>query len=220
MSAPLRRTLTLTSLLSLLLLTTSACTTPSTSADCPAPVETATTKSVVVGSLSPEQLALLNAPGVERAKLYLDAQGKIIKVAAYVTKEQLPEWLFPLADKELGQGPDDSYEVEHYEEIGKVYELSRVVNGLKVELSVRAEDKRVYYIERELPEAELPEPVKAALAGAEVTRRSLKTLGEVQQYHIRHMKGGQEHRTVFNAQGEALLSQRLLPTVVEITPAP
>lgn len=203
-----------------LLLIASACTTAPKAADCPTPVETATTTSVVVGSLSPEQLAMLNAPGIERAKLYLDDQGKIIKVATYITKDQLPEWFIALADKELGMGADDSYELELYSEVGKVYEITRVINGLKVELSVRADNKRVYYIERELPEAELPEPIKAALAGAEVTRRALKTIGDAQQYHIRHMKNGQEHRTVFNAQGEPLLSQRLLPTVVEITPAP
>lgn len=201
------------------LLPLNACTTAAPQT-CPDPQPTASVSAPTGGSLNKAQLELLSAPNVLRAKLYLDDQGAIIKVAAYVPKEALPAWVHEGADKHLGAGQDDSYEQEIYKDAGLVYEITRIVDGQKVEVSLRADDQSVYYIERVITPDKLPQAAQDAISNEQLLRASERTQGDKKSYQVRVQRDNDEHRLVFDEAGALTRTQRLLDTVVEITPAP
>ena len=204
--------------LALLALAPMACSTPAT---CPDPAlqgaDATIDASRAQGSttLSAPIFALLSSSAAQRAKLYVDERGQITKVTIYTAREAAPEWLHALADAQIGQGPDESFEQEIYADIGLVYEVTRQVQGKRVELAAR-EDRSVHYIEQELTLDELPEPVKLALASEQILRVTRKTMGQTVLHQARVKRGEHEHRLVFDAQGALTQTSRVVPMNLEL----
>jgi len=173
----------------------------------------------------PAQLRdLLRDGKVSRARFYLDAQGRVAKVALYVSAAELPGWVIPLADAKIGAGQNDTYEVEHYADLGLAYEVTREVNGSRKEISFGA-DQRVLYTEEAVERDALPQAVRDQIAqleasGATFKRSVKKTTDGVVSLHVRMTQGDREHRLTFDEAG-ALRERGLdIPAHVLITTSP
>jgi hypothetical protein len=171
----------------------------------------------------PKTLTELLASGKARkARIYLDASGRVVKASLYVQAADLPDWVLPLAETTIGAGSEDSYEVEYYEGIGMAYEVTRQVEGVRREVSF-GEDKRVLYTEVLVERDALPQPAKDAITQAEASgatfKRSVKksVTGGDEQLQVRLISGENEHRLVFTLAGELLSRSLDTPARVEIT---
>ena len=101
-----------------------------------------------------------------RMKLYLNDQGVAERVTLYVQKEAVPEWVYKKADSVIGEGVDQNYEVELYENGDQVYEISRLVKERVVKVSFKF-DQTLRYVERKYTENDVPEGVKNAVRNTE-----------------------------------------------------
>lgn len=161
-------------------------------------------------------LAALHGPHAQRAKLYLDAAGRIHKVAVYVTKAGIPAWAHAAADAALGKGEDQEYEVEEYANGDQTYELTRLVAGKTVEVALDARSKQVLYTEQKgLAVDTLPAPIKAALGrlpGFSAESYTLKTPKVGAKMHeVYGKQGGQRWKVYLADDGKLLRRHRELP---------
>ena len=153
-----------------------------------------------------------------KGKLYLAADGTVEKYTVYVTRNGIPDWVHQMADEKIGLGTDESYEVELYADGSEVYEVRRTVEGRALELSVKR-DRTLKYIERQLDETDLPEPVLATVRGVanfSAERYAIKEGPGLEEYHIRGKIGEVDHRLRVRKDGHLVAVQRQLPGAFEI----
>lgn len=167
-------------------------------------------------------LAALHGPHAQRAKLYLDAAGRLRKVTIYVSKAGIPAWAHAAADATLGQGQDQEYEVEQYANGVQTYELTRLVAGKKVEVALDARTQKVLYTEKkDLAVDSIPAPIKAALAripGFAAESYTLKTPKVGAKVHeVYGKQGGQRWKVYLADDGKLLRQQRELPAKLGVT---
>jgi len=174
--------------------------------------EAAPATSGAASKIPPFPLAALTGPHALRAKLYLKPDGTLRKYAVYVAKAAIPQWVFAMADKELGQGEDVDHEVEQYENGDTVYEVTRKVDGKVVELSVHSETKKKLYTEtKDLPLGEAPEAIKKAVAGikgfaADADGLEIKTYTDRKVFEV-HGKLEGRAQTIYFAEDGAVLNR-------------
>lgn len=176
--------------------------------ECPA-LEAAVSAFILEGLQSPHAL---------RAKFYLDASGRVVKSAAYVSKKAVPEWLHTLADEKIGKGEGTEFELEQYENGDQVYEVTRKVDGKEVELSVKT-DKTLKYIERPMDPDALPEAIKAAVAGQAgflADSAAHKEGPGLLHYTLRGKKGGEPWHLILDGEGKLIGSYRILEARIEV----
>lgn len=166
-------------------------------------------------------LAALQGPHAQRAKIYLDAAGRIHKVSVYVGKAGLPAWAHAAADAALGKGEDQEYEVEQYANGDQTYELTRLVAGKKVEVALDARSKQVLYTEKKgLAVDAIPAPIKAALgrlSGFAAESYTLKTPQVGAPVHeVYGKQGGQRWKVYLAGDGKLLRRHRELPAKVGV----
>lgn len=166
-------------------------------------------------------LKALQSPHAKRAKLYLDKNGRFTKYAVYVSKEGIPAWAHAAADKELGKGEDLEFEVEQYGTGEKVYEITRMVDGKKVELSLDSATKKKLYTEKKgLAVDALPAPVKAAVAKVEgftAESYSLKEYASGKKLHeVEGKQGGKALEIYFDDKGAIIRKQRPMTAVLKV----
>lgn len=133
-------------------------------------------------------LEALQGPHAKSAKLYVKTDGTIRKYTVYVERAAIPDWVHAMADKEIGKGEDVEFEVEQYENGDKVYEVTRLVDGKKVELAVSVDRKKLYTEVKDLPLESLPAPLKKTADGiAGFTLKSWETKekpsGKIHELH-------------------------------------
>lgn len=160
----------------------------------------------------------LASPHAVKGKFYLAEDGTIEKYTVYVTREGIPDWVHKMADEKLGQGPDKSYEVELYADRSEVYEVRRTIGGRERELSVKR-DGSLMYVETQLEEKEVPEPVRAAVAGVKGFAAETYALKEgpgLNEYQVRGKIGGVAHRVRVTPGGKIVAVQKQLPGAVEV----
>jgi hypothetical protein len=143
-----------------------------------------------------------------KTKLYVGLDGSIVKFSAYVKAEALPDWLPPLADEKIGKGEFKSGEIEMYEGGIMAYEITRIVDGKKVELSAD-ENQNVLYIERAMAVDELPAEVKAGvdkIEGFEAAEAESKEYKDKTSYEVEGKLNGSEVEIELDAKG-AIVTQ-------------
>lgn len=164
-------------------------------------------------------LTALQSNGALRVKLYIAKDGTLRKSAVYVTKESVPTWVHEMADEKLGKGEDESYEVEQYADGQQVYEVTRKVDGVSQELAITI-DKSVLYLERKLPENELPEKVATALKGLEnftMEEAESKTYTDGRQEFEVEGKQGEVHVVLqLSTEGEIVGQSRKLTATIAV----
>jgi len=164
-------------------------------------------------------LDALHSDGAKSVKIYLAKDGTVRKSAVYVTKESLPNWVHALADEKLGQGEDEEYEVEQYGDSHQVYEITRKVDGVSLELSV-AVDKTLLYVEKKLAAKDLPEKVAAVLKereGFTLDEAEAKTFPDGKmEYELEGKQGGFDVQLKVSADGEILSQGRMFTAKVTV----
>jgi hypothetical protein len=195
--------------------------------DCPEVMEQPATIEGVAGAAAaagfPEFIReQLSSPHALRAKLYIAPDGKVRKYAVYLAEEGVPAWVPEMADQELGQGEDVEFEAEQYENGDQVYEVTRVVDGQKKELSVKL-DKTVKYVETPIGPDALPAPVKAAVEGVSGFTPELyltKKGPDLEVYQVKGEKDGKSYRLDLAADGSVTSQSRELDAglVVDVEP--
>jgi hypothetical protein len=129
----------------------------------------------------------LKAQNVEKVKLYLRPDGSFRKFSVYAARQEaLPEWVSLLADEKIGKGESKEFEIEQYENGDQCYELTRVINGKSVEMSVKL-DRSVGYLEKQIAPEEIPAPVKAAIdkiEGFQLQEAEVKEAGAKKTYEV------------------------------------
>lgn len=163
---------------------------------------------------------LLRRDDAMRAKLYLGSERQVDKWVTYVDVAKVPDWLKSLADEKLGQGADVEYEIEYYGAELKVHEVTREIDGKRLELSVKESDRSVYYKAETAEMTALPKPaqlqVQELLAGKS-DRLDIKTFGDGKtEFHVRGKLDAVEHRLVFDAAGKLIGHRRSLPAKIEV----
>lgn len=161
----------------------------------------------------------LQGPDALEAKLYVAEDGVIEKVVAYVGRDSVPAWVHAMADEKLGAGEAHEFEIEQYADGTRTYEVTRLIDGRKAEMSVTV-DKALRYTEVELAPEAVPAPVKAAadgMAGVSVQRIERKQGPGVDHFEIVGKEGEREVRIELDAAGMVLTKARRLPAVVQMT---
>ncbi|PIE19507.1 MAG: hypothetical protein CSA65_02430 [Proteobacteria bacterium] len=166
-------------------------------------------------------LKALQSPHAKRVMLYLDKHGRFQKYAVYVSKEGIPAWALAAADKELGTGEDLAYEVEQYGTGEKIYEITRMVDGKKVELSIDATTRKRLYTEKAgLAIDALPAPVKAAVAkieGFSAKAYSLKEYASGEKLHeVEGKQGGKALELYLDDEGRIVRKQQPMTAVLKV----
>lgn len=155
-----------------------------------------------------------------KLKVYMDAQGNITKYAAYVPEGKLPRWFVELADKTIGKGDNAYGEVEYYVSSKlDVYEVTRTIDGKRVEFAARADTGAIHYIERDIDPATLPQPVLDALknmGAATLTAARTKVVGKNTSYEAHYTSGTVPHRVYLDAAGKVTRHIRIMPAAVAI----
>jgi hypothetical protein len=160
----------------------------------------------------------LKKPGAEKAKVYVDSAGHLVKYEVYIDCKGVPEWVMKMADDKLGQGESRPCEMERYADGDEVYEVTRIVEGKERELSVKT-NQTLKYIERSMTPEELPEAIKATVAkvagfqleeaafkeGPMLTLFVLKGKKEGRAYRLEIQKGGELSRESQILQGEVVV---------------
>jgi hypothetical protein len=165
-------------------------------------------------------LAALRGPHARSVKVYLDADGALAKLTAYVERAGIPEWVHALADKEIGKGDEVEFEVEQYRDGTTVYEVTRKIAGKRVELAVASRDRAMLYIERkDLALADVPAAVQAAaakVAGFTLERYSLKQRRGAQEHELEGKLAGRPASIYFGDDGTIRRQYFELPARVKI----
>jgi len=167
-------------------------------------------------------LAALRGAHSISAKLYLKPDGRFSKYAVYVAKEAIPAWVHAMADSELGQGEDLEYEVEQYENGDTTYEVTRVVAGKKVELSVHSVTKKKLYTEqKDRPLEEAPAAVRQAAAkiagfAADAQGLEIKEYPDRTIYEVHGQLGGKPLTVLLAADGAIVERRRDMPAKLKI----
>ena len=159
---------------------------------------------------------------VKRAKLYLDANGRFHKWAAYVDKAAIPAWAHAAADAKLGKGEDISYEIEQYGTGEKVYEVTRKVGDKTLELSINSDTQKPLYIEKKgLATDAMPAAIKAAAAkvtGLTAETYTLKEYTSGKKVHEVYGKiGGKPYKLYFDETGKLKRKQLQLTATLAVT---
>ncbi|MCA9540634.1 MAG: hypothetical protein KC620_17165 [Myxococcales bacterium] len=161
--------------------------------------------------------ALTGAHGL-RGKFYLTADGRFEKFVAYVERDAMPDWIHPLADEKLGAGEEVDFEVEQYADGARAYEVTRLVDGRKAELSVTPE-QQIRYVEREVPLDALPAPVKQAvdaMAGVTIDHVEQKEGPGINAFEVIARDGERELRVVLSPEGGVVERASRLSAVLQI----
>lgn len=171
--------------------------------------------------LNDEMQQEIAAGHVKKVKLYVDADGKVVKRSLYVTPNAVPAWVSKFADDTIGKGGSEYYELEWYADSPnlKVYECTRLIKGSKVEVSVN-EHQQLRYIEREIAVSDLPAAVKSAareLKGFRITEVEEKKGPAYMQYELEGMEGGTEVSYTFDPSGKLLSKHLSVPAELQST---
>ena len=171
-----------------------------------------------VNALPTYPLAPLSAGQAEGMKIYAGPDGTIEKFSMYVTADAIPQWAVELADKEIGAGEVESFEIEQYADGRQTFEITRKIDGVKVEISVST-DKKVNYIERAMTLEQLPAPVQAAVKGIEgLTVEEIESRkGEgMETYEVEGKIGSMTHGFLYSADGKPLERTRQIPGKLKV----
>jgi hypothetical protein len=168
-------------------------------------------------------LSALQSRHALKAKFYLDADGALSKVSVHVTHAGIPDWVHAAADQQLGKGEEVELEVEQYANGDTAYEVTRLVAGKKVELSVRSTDRRTLYLERQdLPLDSMPAAVKqavAGIAGFAAKGVDLKETGDPATtiYKVAGELGGSPIKLLITPTGKITTTRRAVPAALELS---
>jgi hypothetical protein len=161
----------------------------------------------------------LVSPNARKADLFISPAGRISKSSVVVSREGIPSWVVAMADGSMGKGEDLAYEVEVYPDGSEVYEVYRRVEGQERQLSVRADNRKIFYLGVELKEDELPASVKDALARFKDFRPEKRVRKEGPAFYEIHVKGernGVPCRMRFARDGTLLAAQKRVPAEIEV----
>jgi hypothetical protein len=158
---------------------------------------------------------------VDRVKLYVDQDGRVVKRALYVSAAAIPEWVIDLADEKIGPGSNEYYELEWYADAPslRVYEVTRTVKGAKVEVSVN-ENRELRYMEKELKSAAVPAKVRSAVAGLQgfrVEEYEEKVGPEIHEYQAEGSEGGRKMIYTFSPDGRLLRKEQSIEAELQVT---
>lgn len=204
-----------------------SCPEPATAATASAPAAAepvaASTPTSPPGTLDPELVALAVRVGnVERVAMRLGADGSVEKLAIYHgSAEDIPEVVRQLAEERFPGGAVVVYESERYADGARVHEVEvRTADGRECEVAGR-DDGSLVYEECEMPAAELPAPVRAAVdrtvAGGEIVEAERKQGPGIDQYNVEVRVGeGPLQYLRLRPDGELLGHAIQVPATVEL----
>jgi hypothetical protein len=161
----------------------------------------------------------LVSPHAQKASLFVSPAGRISKSTVTVTREGIPGWVHSMADESMGKGEDLAYEIEVYPDGSEVYEIYRKVDGQERQLSVRADNRKVYYLGTELKENELPASVADTLGRYKDFRPGKRIRKEGPGFFEIQVKGernGVPYRLRFARDGSLLAAQKKVPAEIEV----
>lgn len=154
-----------------------------------------------------------------KANLFVDRTGRIIRSSAHVDREGIPDWVHALADEKLGKGEDAAYEIEVYPDGSEVYEVYRTIDGRERQLSVRAGDRKLYYLGTMVDAKDLPANAARALSGLkgfQVEKCVLKEGPSFTEYHVRGFRDGVPYRVRLAKDGSMIAAQKRIPAEIEV----
>lgn len=149
----------------------------------------------------------------QKIEMKIGPCGKLARVSATVAKANIPEWVLKLADDKIGKGEDKSFEVEVDDQGEEVYEVTRNINGLEVELSAKAKSQTFKYIERQVQWEVLPAPIRAEvekMSGFQTKEAGMKEGPGIKEFEIEGRWNDAEYSLYFDEAGK-LLGKYLLP---------
>jgi hypothetical protein len=165
-------------------------------------------------------LAALNGPHARSVKLYVNDDGTFFKYTVYVDRAAVPDWVFAMADKELGQGVDVELEVEQYADGAMVFEVTRKVDGQTLELSVDSVARSKRYIERKgFPLEQVPPAVRKtaeSVTGFVVELCDVKEQAGRKTYELHGKLADREHSLYIAEDGKLTLQTVDLPAKVKV----
>lgn len=170
--------------------------------------------------MPPFPLAAVKGPHAKSAKLYMNADGTFRKYTVYVDRAGIPDWVHAMADKELGQGEETDFEVEQYENGETVYEVTRRIEGKRIELSVLSTTRQKLYIERQDQALDsIPATIKAAaeaIEGFTTEGYSLKQLSKETIHKLSGQIDGREVHLYLTQDGKLKERRIMLPARLAI----
>lgn len=170
--------------------------------------------------VNPGMAREFEADRVNRVKIYVSPDGRVVKRTLYVDRVAIPDWAIEIADKEIGSGTGEYYEVEWYADAPnqKVYEVTRLVRGKKVEVSMN-ENREIRYIEKELSASDVPPTIRAAataLPNFDIKGYEEKKGPSIHEYYVEGMMRGSDFIYTFNPQGQLLRKERVMETKLQL----
>lgn len=173
-------------------------------------------------ALAPELTTVARSDGaVDKIHLRLDVDGKVVKQSVYHHDEaSIPQAVRDLAKERFGDAPIESYETEHYANLGVVYEVEVDKDGQGCELAATANGTELY-TECKVDPASLSDAIKASIEktapGGTILEAETKSGPKVDDETTVEVKAGDRELYIrMSPDGTVIQVLRRIPAVIEV----